>query len=778
MAAHSHFVNDVTPLDAENLNSVIRGEGETNTSNILIANNFYFRAVDSGGFDRNVLGISATDVLTLGYPNSILQIDAATLAAFPPLSNNAALRAYNLASVAQDIIKIDNADQIVLGNAGFPLGLVGSQINSLPALVNNTPLRMVDTGSVPRNLIVLDGSDEIRIGYTGVQIHFDGEVNLTTPVNLPNNQPITVEDTGGTPQDLLTLDGTDIIQLGYVGSRLAFHPKITTDLLLENNLYLQGEDNTATARNLIGIDTNNQIQVGYGGVNLRINPTNLELNGALSTNLVMENSILLFGLDTAAAAVPLLGMTVNDQIRLGDPAYGLIIHGSLDQSLLLSNNLGINIEDSGGTPHNLLRMTAANVMEFGSSGIVFSFLGTFDMAPADRLVGNNVYYQAQDTGGTARNMIGIDANNFMQLGDAAEGSARQMRINPEIINDVRLQGNAQIFMNDKLIVSRTLASGLDRFLFGEGLAATASFGFETDVNIDAFRSLLHSNRTVISTDTASAAIDLFLGDDTDWTRRYLAGGHWYINPGLDGVAPNLERVNNNMTYGLTIRAGEVGSQPTGEYLNVRDGSRTLHILTGIDNSTFFRMTNITFADSGALLHGMGTSNAFGIEMRGTGSVMNGITGGTATAPVQINCSVRNGTVQDTISGANNMMVIRNADTTRFIFRANGDAAADINWTVFDDFDDVGMLHALQINLQPTNGIADAVAARFGAFAERHREVLEQAGIVKFHDDGSPGGFVSLTRLPMLLTGAVLQSAEKIRRLEARLEYLEAQHGHA
>lgn len=827
MALHSHFVNDVTPLDAENLNSLFRGEGQTNAGSLLIANNFYYRAVDSGGFDRNVVGIDGTDILVVGYPNASMRIDAGQLAGFPPLANDAAIRGLNVALVAQDLVKLNASDQIILGNAGFPMTLAGSQIDAVPPLINNVGVRSVDTGSTTHDLLLLNGTDELILGSAPLPLTVNGtQVDAFPP--LVNNVGLQSFDVGATARNLIVLNASDEVHIGYTGQPVIFDGEVqlTQQVSLPNNTAVIGTDTLAVDHDILKLDSLDVVQLGYAGGEVSI-------NGTVVNPLVLDNLRFLQGLDVGQVANNLIGIDGTDQIVVGEVANNLALVGDINNTLVINNTLGISVKDNGGTARNLLRMTAANEMEFGEAGFVFSFLGTFDMAPADRLVDNNVFYQgrnvattpinllgvnnlditlvgdptlgmsirgteltnglppmpnntfyqARQPGGTAIDMVGINTGNIMFLGDSTLGTAVSMQIYPQIVNEINMQGNASIVFAGKTFLEKTVVGSTDVFLLGDA-AQDNRYQFNNDVGIALNQRIIISSgaNTPSIAEHGQGATSLrhfikFGESQTVMVDRFLDGGFWFMNPGPDAVSPNNNRVNNNMTDGLTIRVGDIGSAPTGEYFNIRDGSAGLHILAGIDNNTFFRMTNITAGDRGALLHGIGTANAFGVELRGTGTVVNGITGGTATAPVQINCSVRNGTVQDTISGANNIMVIRNADTTRYIFRANGDAAADINWTVFDDWDDVGLLHALQINIQPENGLAEAITNKFGAFAERHREVLEQAGIVTFHKD-RPGGFVSITRLPMLLTGAILQSAEEIRLLKQRLDALEAQYGTA
>jgi hypothetical protein len=109
----------------------------------------------------------------------------------------------------------------------------------------------------------------------------------------------------------------------------------------------------------------------------------------------------------------------------------------------------------------------------------------------------------------------------------------------------------------------------------------------------------------------------------------------------------------------------------------------------------------------------------------------------------------------------NALVDDNAGTTRFILDGDGDSHQDVGtaWTNFDDFDDVALLTALSAGVsQP----GDPLRTGFAQFLELHRPALERARLVTFNEDGHH--FVNMSRLTMLLVGAVRQIAADVQRL--------------
>lgn len=110
----------------------------------------------------------------------------------------------------------------------------------------------------------------------------------------------------------------------------------------------------------------------------------------------------------------------------------------------------------------------------------------------------------------------------------------------------------------------------------------------------------------------------------------------------------------------------------------------------------------------------------------------------------------------------NLLVVLASGNTRFILDADGDSHQDVGtaWTNFDRFDDPALLTALSVAVsQP----GDPLRHGFAEFLDRHRAALELARLVEFNDDGHH--FVNMSRLTMLLVGAVRQIAADVQRLQ-------------
>jgi len=119
--------------------------------------------------------------------------------------------------------------------------------------------------------------------------------------------------------------------------------------------------------------------------------------------------------------------------------------------------------------------------------------------------------------------------------------------------------------------------------------------------------------------------------------------------------------------------------------------------------------------------------------------------------VAITAWVTNGGTSIQAVGADgNLFSIENGSTTRFLFDAEGSAHADVEWTTFDQHDDLALL--------------DGLEASFGQFADEHKRELEALGIAHF--DSTPGhAMVNWTRLAMLQTGALRQIGKRLASYE-------------
>ena len=151
----------------------------------------------------------------------------------------------------------------------------------------------------------------------------------------------------------------------------------------------------------------------------------------------------------------------------------------------------------------------------------------------------------------------------------------------------------------------------------------------------------------------------------------------------------------------------------------------------------------------------------------------------AVGAVYWDCAEKNGTDVHAFDANENLFVITNRETARFIFDSDGDGHADSAWTTFDKHDDIAMLHDIEATMVPDT---------FGKAMKYDAPYLEKIGIIGAgslrEENGKTRGMINYTRLSMLHHGAIRQVhqqlqdvkdfyEDKLAALEARLLQLEA-----
>lgn len=213
-----------------------------------------------------------------------------------------------------------------------------------------------------------------------------------------------------------------------------------------------------------------------------------------------------------------------------------------------------------------------------------------------------------------------------------------------------------------------------------------------------------------------------------------------------------ETANGEQTIGLTINQ----DANTDEILTLKN-SEVAHGMTArTETDSFFTINPKSGTLGGASLRGWSES-VVGLWL--TGAITTDDTDKTSSAEAAVVIRAVNKTTTSYGSmGANaNLMSITNHTTTKFLFDAEGSAHAEIEWTTFDEHDDVALLTSLERNL----------VEGFGGWADDNRELLERVGVIQF--GAEPGrGMLNTTKLLMLLTGGIRQVASRQDELEQKV----------
>lgn len=224
-----------------------------------------------------------------------------------------------------------------------------------------------------------------------------------------------------------------------------------------------------------------------------------------------------------------------------------------------------------------------------------------------------------------------------------------------------------------------------------------------------------------------------------------------------------DTANAFMTVGATLNQGSADN----EILTLKS-SDVAHGVTDVtETDTYAAFTKAVAASGGLRIRGLSESDvAFIIDGVVTTAVTTKATG--SNAACYIDGKLKGGTSVGSLGSNGNIVAFGDSGTTRFILDADGDSHQDVGtaWTNFDDGDDIERLDAVAVALAREG---DPLRDQFARYFEESRAVIDAMPgkpLVTFNADGRH--FVNMSRLAMLLTGAVRQLARQQAALEARL----------
>jgi hypothetical protein len=260
--------------------------------------------------------------------------------------------------------------------------------------------------------------------------------------------------------------------------------------------------------------------------------------------------------------------------------------------------------------------------------------------------------------------------------------------------------------------------------------------------------------------------DNTVGDVTIWTRPVST----------DSGLTELARLTN---LGMLL-LGDTANAKMTRGLTVNQGGADDEIITIKSSDVAHAFTNDTEADSYGTIRKAANASG-GISMSGytsdsnavhiTGQYTNGdaTKGTTAAAPLVLVGNKLNVNTAGAMGANENILVVRNNTTTRFILDADGDSHQDVGtaWTNFDAFDDLALLNGLSAALAPDG---DPLKMQFAGWVKAHRSELERLRLVTFNEDGHH--FINWSRLHMVAIGAIRQVSARISTLERTIHALD------
>jgi hypothetical protein len=232
----------------------------------------------------------------------------------------------------------------------------------------------------------------------------------------------------------------------------------------------------------------------------------------------------------------------------------------------------------------------------------------------------------------------------------------------------------------------------------------------------------------------------------------------------DAYIKNTLKVNEtadaNVTVGLTINQGAAD-----DAILTLKSSDVAHGVTDLfETDTYGAIQKHDAGYGGLGLTGL-SDLTIGIRLKAVETTNDGTKSTAGGGGVMIDACKKSGTTVGNMDADSNLLAVRNNVTTRFILDADGDSHQDVgtSWTNYHDHDDPALLESLSIAVSRQD---DPIRRTFGEFLKYNRQALEAAGLVKFNDDGHH--FVNMSRLSMLLTGAIRQLARRLDLIEQKL----------
>ena len=203
-------------------------------------------------------------------------------------------------------------------------------------------------------------------------------------------------------------------------------------------------------------------------------------------------------------------------------------------------------------------------------------------------------------------------------------------------------------------------------------------------------------------------------------------------------------------------------------------SDVAHGMTGeAHTDTFGQFKKIEGAYGGMMVMGYG-ENEEGLYLTGRAVNTDTTKNTSADAPLALDARLKSGTGTDEVASNGNLVTISTTDTTRFIFDKEGSGHADIEFTTYDDYNDIELLRGVHGALVP------CYTKQFGRDMVYNICQYQEMGLIgrcsvhwENHDDGTPQlrGMVNMTKLSMLHHSTIIQLADN---LNARIDGIETQ----
>ena len=274
--------------------------------------------------------------------------------------------------------------------------------------------------------------------------------------------------------------------------------------------------------------------------------------------------------------------------------------------------------------------------------------------------------------------------------------------------------------------------------------------------------------------TIGATGNLVAVQNAGVNKAIVKGDGTYVVRGTYGTrqAPDHLLVGTSTVTGMATGVRIDAAVSTNEIVSIRGTGRIAHGVTTLADTTTLLVQQIASTDGGVQTLAFSAA-AVAYDLRGVAVTEDTTQGANSTAALMFDGEKKSGTGVTALGATANIAVFRSNSVARFILRADGSSFEDVGtaWTNFDAYADAEVLTALSVAASQDG---DPIKALFMDTLVRYREVLERHELIKIEDqpDGSRSVFVNRSGVQNLLVGAVRQQADRLQRLEARLEAVE------
>ena len=485
-------------------------------------------------------------------------------------------------------------------------------------------------------------------------------------------------------------------------------------------------------------DTGTYIHQSADGVLDLVSDTEIELN---ATTLDINAAVDISGNIT---------MADDTSIGIGDSAERIEFDGAGDISVL-----GANFGIGNSNPDGVFHVEASDMVAYFTATESYSA-----GASGPKLIG-----QGNDSGGTERNLGYIlftsQGSNQGEMRLAVRNSSGTVE-DKMVIDDagnVGIGSTAPLELLDvsgsgetaaaspTIRITNTLDQAWD---YGDVYGGLEFYSEDANGDYPGINAYIRATDLKSGTGHNQPGAGLAFGTGED----ALASTKMVVtNAGLVGIG---DTANANMTTGLTINQGANDNE-----ILAFKSSDVAHGVTGVcETDTYGTLGKVDATRGGMKLTGVMDDERRAIEIIGIGVDENTAKSTSSDANIMISARKKDSTGVQNVGSDGNLVAIRNYNTTRFVFDAEGSFHADVESTTYDSYNDAQLVRAY--DLSHGKGM---IESKFDQFIDYNHETLAELKLVGRNEDGTPNRMVNVTGMQHLHNGAIWQQYTEMQKMK-------------